>query len=164
MALAGLILGYWSAAVIPIVLIIAAIAIPNLLRSRMVANEAGAVGSVRTIAAAAINYSAQYGHGFPVNLQALGPSANGAANADGADLIDAALAGGTRYGYVFSYEASSSQSGGALDTFRINADPITPDTTGVRHFYADQTGVIRYQEDGPAMNTALPLNETMIEN
>ena len=157
MALAGLILGYLSAAFIPVVLIIAAIAIPNLLRSRMAANEASAVGSVRTIAAAAISYSAQYGHGFPANLQALGPSANGTENAEGANLLDGGLAGGTRYGYVFSYEASSTHADGVLDTFRVNADPITEGTTGERHFYVDQTGVIRYQEDGPADEHSPPI-------
>ncbi|MHB8527660.1 MAG: DUF4190 domain-containing protein [Candidatus Acidiferrales bacterium] len=157
MALAGLILGYLSAVFIPIVLIIAAIAIPNLLRSKMVANEASAVGSLRTTVTASVTYSNTYGHGFPTNLQALGPSANGTANAEGADLIDAALAGGRRYGYAFSYEASSTHADGVLDTFRVNADPITEGTTGVRHFYVDQTGVIRYQEDGPANENSPPI-------
>ena len=55
MALAGLILGYLSVAFIPVVLILAAIAIPNLLRSKMVANEASAVGSMRAIVTAAVN-------------------------------------------------------------------------------------------------------------
>jgi len=164
MALAGLILGYLSAAFIPIVLIIAAIAIPNLLRAKMAANEASAVGSLRTIVTADITYSGRYGHGFATSLRALGPSAGGIASENGAGSLDAALAVGRKYGYSFSYEASSRQTGGVLDTLRVNADPVTPDTTGVRHFYVDQTGVIRYQEDGPAMNTALPLNETMIEN
>ena len=159
MALTGLILGYLSLALLPImiILIIAAIAIPNLLRSRMAANEASAVGSLRVIVTADVTYSTQYGHGFAASLPALGPAADGTANANGADLLDATLASGTKYGYSFSYEAAGSQTGGALDTFRVNADPITPGTTGVRHFYVDQTGVIRYQEDGPANEHSPPV-------
>jgi len=157
MALAGLILGYLSATFIPIVLIIAAIAIPNLLRSKIVANEAIAVGSLRTIVSADITYSERYGHGFAASLRVLGPPADGIASENGVGSLDAALAVGRKYGYSFSYEASSSQTGGVLDTFRVNADPITPDTTGVRHFYVDQTGVIRYQEDGPADEHSPPI-------
>ena len=143
--------------VIAIILIVAAIAIPNLLRAKMAANEASAVGSLRTIVTADITYSERYGHGFAASLRALGPPAGGIANENGAGSLDAALAVGRKYGYSFSYEASSSQTGGALDTFRVNADPITPDTTGVRHFYVDQTGVIRYQEDGPADEHSPPI-------
>jgi prepilin-type N-terminal cleavage/methylation domain-containing protein len=58
--------------VVAIILIIAAIAIPNLLRSRMAANEASAVGSIRTINTAAISYNSSYGNGFPVNLAQIG--------------------------------------------------------------------------------------------
>ncbi|MHB8484866.1 MAG: DUF4190 domain-containing protein [Candidatus Acidiferrales bacterium] len=157
MALAGLILGYLSAAFIPIVLIIAAIAIPNLLRAKMAANEASAVGSLRTIVTADITYSERSGHGFATSLRALGPPVGGIASENGAGSLDAALAVGRNHGYSFSYEASSSQTGAALDMFRVNADPITPGTTGVRHFYVDQTGVVRYQEDGPAGEHSPPI-------
>jgi type IV pilus assembly protein PilA len=58
--------------VVAIILIIAAIAIPNLLRSRMAANEASAVGSIRTINTASIEYSATYGIGFPTTLAQIG--------------------------------------------------------------------------------------------
>src|SRR3984957_19160046 len=60
--------------VVAIILIIAAIAIPNLLRSRMAANEASAVGSIRTMNTAAITYSSTYGNGFPPALSAIGTS------------------------------------------------------------------------------------------
>lgn len=157
MALAGLILGYLSAAFIPIVLIIAAIAIPNLLRARMAANEASAVGSLRTIEAADISYSERYGRGFATSLRELGPATDGTENANGANLLDGGLAGGMRYGYAFSYEASSTRTDGVLDAFHVNADPITEGTTGERHFYVDQTGVIRYHEDGPANEHSPPI-------
>lgn len=159
MALTGLILGYLSLALLPImiILIIAAIAIPNLLRSKMAANEASAVGSLRTIAAADISYSERYGHGFATSLRDLGPATDGTENANGANLLDGDLAGGTRHGYAFSYEASSTRTDDVLDTFHVNADPITEGTTGERHFYVDETGVIRYQEDGPANEHSPPI-------
>src|SRR3990170_6090337 len=72
--------------VVAIILIIAAIAIPNLLRSRMAANEASAVGSLRTLNTASVQYSTTYGTGFPVAIGNLGP-ANPATSA-AADLID----------------------------------------------------------------------------
>lgn len=150
MALAGLILGYSSVAFIPVVLILAAIAIPNLLRSKMAANEASAVGSMRTIVTAAVTYSTAYNKGFPPDLASLGPPSGGSADSHRADLIAEALAAGSRYGYVFTYRAVSTSSNGALDAFQLNADPISPGASGVRHFFVDQTGVIRWSVNGPA--------------
>lgn len=158
MALAGLILGYLSVAFIPLVLIIAAIAIPNLLRARMAANEAATVGSLRAITAAAINYSSTYGHGFPKNLTILGPRPDvGTSSEDAADLIDAALARGQKYGYSFTYQASSSRDNGVLDLFQVNADPVIPNSTGRRHFFVDQTGLIRVQDDAAADEHSPPI-------
>jgi hypothetical protein len=158
MALAGLILGYLSVVFIPFILIIAAIAIPNFLRAKMAANEASAVGSLRTIVTANVTYSSSYGHGYPESLALLGPAAEGSApDAGAAGLIDSNLAGGQRYGYNFTYQASSSRGDGVLDTFRLNADPVVQDNTGVRHFFVDESGVIRYQEDGPANANSPPL-------
>src|SRR5579859_6793312 len=79
--------------VVAIILIIAAIAIPNLLRSRMAANEASAVGSVRTITTAAITYNSSYGNGFATNLLELGGPAGSAATCDHAALLDPVLGG-----------------------------------------------------------------------
>src|SRR5207302_10179523 len=86
MALAGLILGYIGVALVPM-LIIAAIAIPNLLRAKMAANEASAVGSLRTLNVAAVSYSSRYGH-LPATLATLGPPALGAPSENAGDLID----------------------------------------------------------------------------
>src|SRR6202046_5456895 len=72
--------------VVAIILIIAAIAIPNLLRSRMAANEASAVGSVRTINTASISYNSTYGNGFPANLTIL--TGTGATSCTNAEVID----------------------------------------------------------------------------
>ena len=87
--------------VVAIILIIAAIAIPNLLRSRMAANEASAVGSIRTINTACVTYSTTYPDvGYPTTLAQLKPAA--AATSANADLIDSVLAGGTKSGYSFT--------------------------------------------------------------
>jgi type II secretory pathway pseudopilin PulG len=157
MSLAGMILGYVGIAFIPIILIIAAIAIPNLLKARMAANEATAVGSLRTIATASITYQDEY-HGYPSGLSALGPPLSGqTANADGADLIDDMLMSGSKSGYSFTYRPVSSHSDGVFDGFDANADPITPGATGNRHFHVDESGVIRAETSAPAGRDSPPL-------
>jgi type IV pilus assembly protein PilA len=88
--------------VVAIILIIAAIAIPNLMRSKMAANEASAVASVRTLNTASATYSSTYGIGFPAGLANLGPAA--AATAAAADLIDNVLSTGAKSGYTFVLE------------------------------------------------------------
>ena len=90
--------------VVAIILIIAAIAIPNLLRSRMAANEASAVGSLRTINTAAVTFATTYGIGYPAALINLAPAAS--ATSTSADLIDSVLSAGVKSGYSFSYSAA----------------------------------------------------------
>src|ERR1700676_5082550 len=92
--------------VVAIILIIAAIAIPNLLRSRMAANEASAVGSLRTINTAAVAYSSTYpAVGYPVTLVSLAPATP--ATSAAADLIDVVLAAGTKSGYIFTFSTDT---------------------------------------------------------
>ena len=106
MALAGLIMGYLSVVGIPVILIIAAIAIPNLLRSRIAANESSAVGSLRTINTAEVTYASTYPQaGFSASLEALGGSSPCNASSTTACLIDETLASGQKSGYRFTYEA-----------------------------------------------------------
>jgi len=140
--------------VVAIILIIAAIAIPNLLRSRMAANEASAVGSLRTINTACVTYSTTYGVGFPSNLVNLGGPLNGSTSAD---LIDSVLAAGSKSGYNFSYTAGSPGSGTVVPTYGVTADPITVGQTGQRYFYTDQSGVIRFNLTAQAGPTDSPL-------
>src|SRR5581483_4491964 len=92
--------------VVAIILIIAAIAIPNLLRSKMAANEASAVGSLRTLNTACVSYSTTYGQ-FPNALTDLQSDGSGTATSTAADLIDSVLAAGTKSGYTFSYKAGT---------------------------------------------------------
>src|SRR5271170_3366783 len=86
--------------VVAIILIIAAIAIPNLLRSKMAANEASAVGTMRTINTASVSFSTTYGN-YPVALTNLGPSTSPTSTA--ADLVDQPVASGSKSGYNFSF-------------------------------------------------------------
>jgi len=159
MAMVGLVLGYLGISVIPI-MIIAAIAIPNLLRAKMMANEASAVSSLRTLNAAALMYSATYGK-FPAELSNLGPTAAPTSpSAEGADLVDIVLASGSKSGYVFHYKSSQTTDPDGKDevnSYTITADPVVPGSTGQRHFFTDQTGVIRMEVFKAAMTDSPPI-------
>jgi hypothetical protein len=132
----------WAIGIAAAVLLFFAIGTPNLLRSRMAANEASAVGSLRTINTSAVSYFNSYGH-YPPSLKNLGPSPSGVASENGADLIDGTLAQGLRSGYLFSYHANSGASG-----YRVSALPVESSKSGVRRFFSDQTGRIRAEPGG----------------
>ena len=137
--------------VVAIILIIAAIAIPNLLRAKIAANEASAVGSLRTINTASVEYSTTYG-GYPSTLVSLGGPAGGTAASTSAELIDAVLASGTKSGYTFAYTTGSTDSNGNVLAYTLTATPTTVGTTGQRMFFTDQSGVIRYNATGSGAN------------
>ncbi len=141
--------------VVAIILIIAAIAIPNLLRSRMAANEASAVGSLRTINTACVTYSTTYGTGYPAGLTNLGPATP--ATAAAADLIDSVLALGIKSGYQFTYTGGTPDASGNINTYTLTANPVTPGTTGQRGFFTDQSGVIRANATGAATVASSPI-------
>ena len=129
--------------VVAIILIIAAIAIPNLLSARMAANESSAVGAVRTLNTACITYSSTYPNvGFPPALANLGPSAT--ADSTAADLIDGQLVTGVKGGYNFTYNGGTPDANGYINTYTLNANPSVPGSSGTRFFYTDQSGVITY--------------------
>src|SRR5271166_2899891 len=87
--------------VVAIILIIAAIAIPNLLRSRIAANQASAVGSLRTLNTSEITYSSTYNVGFTATMSYLQPNGTPNPNSTAAGLIDSVLAMGSKSGYNF---------------------------------------------------------------
>ena len=139
--------------VVAIILIIAAIAIPNLLRSRMAANEASAVGSLRTINTACVTYSTTYPNvGYPGSLAAMGPAAS--ATSASADLMDSVLSAGTKSGYTFTFAAGS---GTPSTGYSVEANPISRGTSGQRGFYTDQSGVIRADPTTTANSSSSPL-------
>jgi len=128
--------------VVAIILIIAAIAIPNLLRARIAANESSAVASVRTLNTAQISYNSAYPTvGFSSTLASL--SSNGCAPPDStqACLIDSQLASGTKSGYSF---ALSGVTGTPASTYQTIATPLTVNQTGVRYFCSFADAVVRY--------------------
>jgi type IV pilus assembly protein PilA len=137
--------------VVAIILIIAAIAIPNLLKARMSANESSAAGSLRTYNTAMVSYATQCPTlGFPVAVANIGP---GAGDCAAANLVDRVLAGLTvpafvKSGYVFAYVAGAPKNG-IIGTYTINADPVACGSTGIKTFFTDQTAVI----SGPTTNT-----------
>jgi prepilin-type N-terminal cleavage/methylation domain-containing protein len=143
--------------VVAIILIIAAIAIPNLLRSKMAANEASAMGSLRTIHTEAVTYFSTYGDGYPPTLANLGPPPGpGNPSCAFADLIDNVLAGGRRSGYIFAYAGQNAIVNpppgcpAGWNVYTVNADPIVAGATGQRHFYVSNDGVIRFNMAVPA--------------
>jgi type IV pilus assembly protein PilA len=143
--------------VVAIILIIAAIAIPNLIRSKMAANEASAVASIRTINTSEVVYSSTYNvaNVFSADLPSLGDGGTPAKcaptavpNSANACLIDPALEVATvkttpKSGYYFTYAV-------AAGTYSINGDPSALNSTGVRSFYSDQTVVIRAKSGAAA--------------
>jgi type IV pilus assembly protein PilA len=133
--------------VVAIILIIAAIAIPNLIKSKMAANEASAVGSLRTITTAEIAYSSACPTiGFSSTLAELNTSGT---CQGGSNQIDATLASKTKSGYNFTDPTVTGSN--PATTFAVNADPVSA-SSGTRHFFVNETGVIRYTQSGAATN------------
>jgi prepilin-type N-terminal cleavage/methylation domain-containing protein len=159
--------------VVAIILIIAAIAIPNLLRSRIAANQASAVGSLRTINTAEVTYATTYNTGYSSTLGDLGPGSPGAnvPNATAAGLVDEVLSGmngsgGTsgstatvsaKSGYAFTYTAGATDVSGKINTYSITATPLSVGTTGTNYYYTDQSGVIRQNSTAVAGSSDSPL-------
>lgn len=149
--------------VVAIILIIAAIAMPNLIHSRMAADEASAVASLRTMNSAEVVYSSTYSVAsvFSADLTSLSDGGTAANCAPGASptsanacLIDPALAAATavpgKSGYTFTYAS-------AAGNYTITAAPITFNSTGVRYFFTDQTVVIRANAGAAATSTSTPI-------
>jgi|SRR3954471_5000902 type IV pilus assembly protein PilA len=144
--------------VVAIILIIAAIAIPNLLRARISANESSAVGSIRTINTSEVSYATSFpAVGFSVALTDLAGNvacAGGAApQATGACLIDDTLGAGTKSGYTFTYASAGAP---VLVSYTVVGNATLQNQSGVRSFFSDQSGVIRALNPGPGATIAAP--------
>ncbi len=115
--------------VVAIIVLLAAIAIPNLLRARLSANEATAIAAMRTLSTAMESYrAAQSPPAYPGALSSLSNATP--------PYIDSVLGSGNKSGYTFT------PAGGGT-TFSVVATPQTPNVTGVRTFFVDQSGVVR---------------------
>ena len=145
--------------VVAIILIIAAIAIPNLLRSRIAANQASAVGSLRTLNTAEITYSSTYNVGFTATMTYLAPPTGTTATnptSTAAGLIDSVLALGSKSGYSFVYSAGGADSTGRINTYSFTAVPIST-STGTNYYFTDETGVIRQNSTTTASSRDSPI-------
>lgn len=144
--------------VVVIILVIAALAIPNFLRSKIRANETAAIAALRSITTAEVSYQTSYGRGYSPSLDALKPPPAGTApDAAAADLIDPVLATGQRNGYNFVYTAVDTDGNGQPDEYTINANPVLVGRTGEKHFFVDHTNIIRERIGGPADATSSPI-------
>jgi type IV pilus assembly protein PilA len=147
MALGGLILGYMGIAFIPLILIVAAIVIPNVLRARIAANESSAFRAVRRITTAEVTYYlANPGVGYTCTLSDLVGNERISSVAK-ARLIDDILASGTKYGYQFVLQNCVRPEKGE-GSYQVVAYPVTRDQTGVKAFCSDETGAVRFDTNG----------------
>ena len=150
--------------VVAIIGIIAAIAVPGLLRARMSGNEASAIGSIRTIASAEATYaSACGGGGYAISLADLGADPPSGPGFIPQDLEDAAIGGGApKSGYEFSIVDGLNAPTQVLDAadtcnastnpsrtgFFATTEPASVGSTGVRYFGTDESGMIRQNSAG----------------
>jgi type IV pilus assembly protein PilA len=153
---------------VAIILIIAAIVIPNLLSSRMASNEASAVASIRTINSAQTSYSWTWSNGFTANLTALGGPAGAAASCNNAEIIDPVLSASNasvKSGYTFTAGPGLVQMAappgcglpGYSDGYTVIAWPTSVGSTGQRSFCGDNSGTIQYLATGVQPAPAAPL-------
>jgi prepilin-type N-terminal cleavage/methylation domain-containing protein len=157
--------------VVAIILIIAAIAIPNMLKSKLAANQAAAVANVRTITTASVSYWVTYANGYPPNLAALGGVEPATCN--GAILIDEVITAPPfqKSGYQFALNGdqghvANSPPGCApgFVGYLATAVPVVPGVTGNESFCSSEPGIIHYDTTGAvaataAICTALPTIE-----
>jgi type IV pilus assembly protein PilA len=152
--------------VVAIILIIAAIAIPNLLKAKMAANESSAAAAVRNINTAQVSYATLFPQvGFSATLAALGGPAAACApptlsTAVQACLIDELLSGFAappfvKSGYTFGM-APGAAVGPPLVTYNVTATPISVGSSGQNMFCSDQSGVVRHDVTGAACNNGSP--------
>lgn len=127
--------------VVAIIVLLAALAIPNLLRARLNANEAAAISSMRVIASSAISYRSA-NPAFPVNLSVLATAVP--------SYIDGFLGAGSKQGYNFTVS-------GDTDSFNATAIPHAQNVTGVRSFFVDATGIVRASSNGSVDATSPPI-------
>lgn len=145
--------------VVAIILIISAIAIPNLLRSRQSANQAAAVANVRTITTAAVSYWVTYSNGYPPSLASLGGTVT-PATCKQAILIDEVISAppSQKNGYQYAYAGEqgniANPPSGCMPGFNgyvVSAVPLVFGTTGLISYCSTEPGIIHYDSAGGAI-------------
>jgi prepilin-type N-terminal cleavage/methylation domain-containing protein len=143
--------------VVAILLVIAAIAVPKFLQSRVAANQASAVASLHTLVIAQATYASTYGAGYTLNLLALAPPLGSTqTSSTAAGLIDSALATGVKSGYSFMYTPGAIDTTGRVNSFQFSAVPVSS-STGTNFYYVDDSGVIRQNATTAAGVTDSPV-------
>jgi type IV pilus assembly protein PilA len=151
--------------VVAIILIVAAIAIPNLLRSRIAANESAAVATMRVLNSAEVTYAVTYNSGFSGGLNVLGPPSGGAqANINAADLVDATLAGmgpqGSNTGFVkggYSFSYTTTGAFPAVSAYALRGDPQLRGLSGQHSYFSNDPLLIRNNPSTTATSADNPL-------
>lgn len=140
--------------VVAIIMIVAAISIPDLLKSKMAANQASAVSSLRVINSAEIMYNSSYQQGYSSTLAALkAPPAGTQPSVGAAALVDDVLGGGVKSGYTFTYVPHTLDSLGHYQGYTVTADPTAPGGTGQVYYFTDSSYVIRFNNTRVATST-----------
>jgi type IV pilus assembly protein PilA len=148
--------------VVAIILIIVAIAIPNLLKARMSANESAAAENLRAITTAAVVYNSTYDNGFPPTFASLGGPGGNSSTCDFAQLVDTTLtnAPNQKNGYQYAYTVSGAAAIVAPNCsqpgyyqYLVTATPLTIGFTGNRSFCSDQPGNIHFGATGATAGT-----------
>ncbi len=130
--------------VVAIIALVAAMAVPNLLRARHNANETAAIGNIRTLAGALESYhSAQTPVVYPATLPVLSAATPA--------YVSPALTANPRQGYNFTYVFVNN------NQYTLTAVPVTATVTGTRQFFVDETGVIRSNAAGAVTNASPPI-------
>ena len=141
--------------VVAVILIISAIAVPNFLRSRLRANEASAIASIRLIDTAAVTYSTTYpDSGYPALLSNLGGPTPCAGTSIQACMIDDTLAQGSKSGYTFVWTGDGATPSVA---FTLTGSPQMVGTTGQSMYCSDQTSLIHIEISGAGCTNASPV-------
>ena len=123
--------------VVAIIALLAAIAIPNLLRARLNANESAAIAGLRSVSTACESFrAAQSPPSYPANMAAL-TGAN-------PPYLDTTFNNASRQGYVYTYALVSA------NQYTCTAAPVTANVTGTRTFFVDESGVLRLTNAGGA--------------
>jgi len=130
-----------------------------LCGSRLAANQASAVGSLRTVHDQAEIYRATYHRGFPMQLAVLGPPRGGSPpNVGGANLINETLASGTISGYVFIYQVTARDENHFPTAYVVTAAPLAGCGSGTGNcYFTDETGVVRMELHRPPDQHSPPL-------
>jgi prepilin-type N-terminal cleavage/methylation domain-containing protein len=149
--------------VVAIILIIAAIAIPNLIRARIAANQSSAAATLRTLASASAMYSSTYQNGYPTGLPMMAPAA--VPSCLTASLIDATLATGQKSGYNFTWTpgavpptTTNCGTPGWTDGFAVDANPVSTSTGTVAYCVDGNNVIYQYNTPPTAASAAAPPN------